>query len=36
MRPTKAAIDAIRDAYMADVLTIRKHILALIRLTQIG
>jgi len=29
MRPTKAAIDAIRDAYMADVLTIRAHILAL-------
>ena len=29
MRPTKAAIDAIREAYMADVLTIRAHILAL-------
>lgn len=29
MRPTKAAIDAIRDAYMADVLIIRAHILAL-------
>ena len=29
MRPTKAAIDAIREAYMTDVLTIRAHILAL-------
>jgi len=29
MRPTKQAIDAIRDAYMADVMTMRKHVLAL-------